>query len=94
MHAQHDHKGNVSAQIAYTQLSSRWEFPSPFYLKQLQWAGASMDIVFIDTVLLAGNSDDLEDKFGTLPGPTDVEVCVRVLCYPLSGWSVSRMTSP
>ncbi|EDQ92344.1 uncharacterized protein MONBRDRAFT_30765 [Monosiga brevicollis MX1] len=74
----HDHKGNVSAQIAYSQLSSRWHFDDYYYKKSFVFSPSSernmtIDIIFIDTVLLAGNSDDLEDKFGTLPGPIDAD---------------------
>ena len=29
----HDHKKNVSAQIAYTKVSERWMFPDFFYTK-------------------------------------------------------------
>eukprot|EP00730_Choanoeca_flexa_P012571 TRINITY_DN4400_c0_g1_i1.p1 TRINITY_DN4400_c0_g1~~TRINITY_DN4400_c0_g1_i1.p1 ORF type:complete len:334 (+),score=89.66 TRINITY_DN4400_c0_g1_i1:60-1061(+) len=73
----HDHKGNVSAQIAYSGLSPRWNYESLYYTESFNFAKsngdtASVDVIFIDTVLLAGNSDDLDDKFGQLPGPADV----------------------
>jgi hypothetical protein len=63
----------VSAQIAYTQLSTRWTFPDYYYKKTFTWNGGktTMDVIFIDTVLLAGNSDDLVEEFGELQGPAD-----------------------
>lgn len=71
----HDHKGNVSAQIAYSQLSPRWTFPDYYYKKTFSWTAGqktvSADVLFIDTVLLAGNSDDLVEEFGELEGPAD-----------------------
>ena len=53
----HDHKGNVTAQIDYTNDSKRWTFPSPWYT----WTAESGDststqVVYIDTVVLAGMS--------------------------------------
>ena len=46
----HDHEGNVTAQIAYTNHSTRWTFPSEFYTQSFNSTdGVTMDIVFIDT---------------------------------------------
>ncbi|XP_055342113.1 tartrate-resistant acid phosphatase type 5-like [Paramacrobiotus metropolitanus] len=54
----HDHNGNVSAQIHYTDVKKRWNFPDYYYnLKFDAGEGASLEIVLIDTVLLCGNSD-------------------------------------
>ena len=68
-------RGNVSAQIAYSQLSPRWTFPDYYYKKTFSWTAGqktvSADVLFIDTVLLAGNSDDLVEEFGELEGPAD-----------------------
>ena len=66
----HDHKGNVSAQIAYSKVDSRWNFPDYYYKLQFGIPGSKMlvDIVMIDTIVLCGNSDD--DFLGLQPpGP-------------------------
>jgi len=45
-----DYKGNISAQIAYTQHSKRWEFPSSYHAHSFRSKdGATIDIVMIDT---------------------------------------------
>lgn len=69
----HDHNGNVTAQVCYSDKSDRWHFPSLYYtFNETAPDGATVQFVMIDTVILAGNSD-LED--GTtlhgseLPGP-------------------------
>jgi len=69
----HDWGGNTSAQIAYSAKSKRWVMPDLYYKKTFSFNGGAItiDAVFIDTVSLAGNSDDLEDEFGELPGPKD-----------------------
>jgi tartrate-resistant acid phosphatase type 5 len=55
----HDHNGNVSAQIAYTDAEKRWNFPDYYYnLKFKAAPGATVEIVMIDTIQLCGNSDD------------------------------------
>eukprot|EP01065_Artemidia_motanka_P029457 TRINITY_DN35567_c0_g1_i1.p1 TRINITY_DN35567_c0_g1~~TRINITY_DN35567_c0_g1_i1.p1 ORF type:complete len:349 (+),score=140.68 TRINITY_DN35567_c0_g1_i1:63-1049(+) len=52
----HDHKGNVSAQIAYSQDSKRWNFPSHYYTFNHSAGGVTTQIVYIDTVVIAGMS--------------------------------------
>ena len=51
----HDHKGNVSAQIEYTAVdpSSRWQFPSLYHKQSFKdEGGVTMDVILIDTVQL------------------------------------------
>ena len=64
----HDHKGNVTAQIDYSGVSERWDFPSLYYT----FTEGDVQFVMIDTVVLSGNSD-LEDgselRGIDLPGP-------------------------
>ena len=75
----HDHYGNVSAEIAYTGLSPRWTFPNYYYTEVFNFNTAAgpktFQIVFIDTVLLAGLASH-DDTFGALPGPADTEVAL------------------
>jgi tartrate-resistant acid phosphatase type 5 len=68
----HDHRGNVTAQVEYSNMNDRWDFPSLYYT----FTEGDVQFVMLDTVVLSGNSD-LED--GTeldgkdLPGPASTE---------------------
>ena len=55
----HDHVRNVSGEIAYTSHSKRWYFPSLYYSREFTIPGskATVQIVFIDTIILSGLSD-------------------------------------
>jgi tartrate-resistant acid phosphatase type 5 len=72
----HDHYGNVSAQVLYSEVSKRWHFPSLWYdFVEHAPDGASVHVVMIDTVGLSGNSqgpDGRELDGSDLPGPADV----------------------
>jgi 3',5'-cyclic AMP phosphodiesterase CpdA len=56
----HDHYGRVQAQVAYTQRSRRWSFPSLWYSwVETMGSGpdrATVEFVLFDSVVLAGNS--------------------------------------
>jgi len=60
----HDHNGNVTAQIQYSAVSKRWNFPSYYYYKEFEIgaSGKTAGFVMIDTVLLCGNTDDFKDE--------------------------------
>mmetsp|Transcript_110551 Transcript_110551/g.165486 ORF Transcript_110551/g.165486 Transcript_110551/m.165486 type:complete len:334 (-) Transcript_110551:26-1027(-) len=67
----HDHYGNVTAQVAYSEVSSRWNFPSQFYNFTHSFEGVDVDFVIVDTVVLAGlTHPELSDELP--PGPEDV----------------------
>ncbi|ESO94600.1 hypothetical protein LOTGIDRAFT_161303 [Lottia gigantea] len=71
----HDHNGNVSAEIEYTKISKRWNFPQLYYTLSfaVPGSGATVDIIMIDTVTLCGNVDD--DFHNYQPtGPANVKV--------------------
>ncbi|KAM8793912.1 tartrate-resistant acid phosphatase type 5 [Eudromia elegans] len=63
----HDHEGNVTAQVAYSRLSPRWHFPHPYYA--VRWAlpatNVTVELLVLDTVLLCGGGRDKG-----LPGDT------------------------
>ncbi|KAG8441388.1 hypothetical protein GDO86_006938 [Hymenochirus boettgeri] len=84
----HDHKGNVSAQIAYSNVSARWKYPDYYYDLSFTIPGSnvSVRIITLDTVMLCGNSDDFHD--GQPRGPADFKVSGRQL-----EWLVEKMQS-
>eukprot|EP01031_Cornospumella_fuschlensis_P025825 gene25825-31189_t len=68
----HDHNGNVTAQIAYSAESARWKFPAAYHKHSFSSAdGATVDIIMIDTVDLASmnhqKSEEEEGYFNPLP---------------------------
>jgi len=58
----HDHNGNVDAQIEYSKHSKRWHFPSYYYTftQQVPGSDTTVQFVMIDTVTFAGVIDDHE----------------------------------
>ena len=48
-----DYNGNVTAQLEYSKMSSRWKFPSLYYTQTFTLDGGHLaEFVFLDTSLL------------------------------------------
>ena len=72
----HDHRGNVQAQIEYHG-SGRWHFPELYYSLPFSFTSSTgvartVEILMIDTCSLAGVSDD-DCQGCELPGPPSLE---------------------
>lgn len=68
----------MSAEVAYTALSDRWDMPSTYYSKTLSFKGSdgasfSAHFIAIDTVMLAGMTTG-DDPTQQPPGPADAVV--------------------
>ncbi|XP_037546455.1 tartrate-resistant acid phosphatase type 5a [Nematolebias whitei] len=77
----HDHAGNVKAQIEYTLKSDRWRFPSYYYELNFRIpnTGKTLTIIMLDTVMLCGNSNDFADEKPR--GPLDAWQATRQLLW-------------
>ncbi|XP_005095870.1 tartrate-resistant acid phosphatase type 5 [Aplysia californica] len=61
----HDHRGNVTAQILYSNVSERWNYPSYYYYREfpIDSMGHKVGIVMMDTILLCGiTHDDVHEQ--------------------------------
>ncbi|TTJ23333.1 Tartrate-resistant acid phosphatase type 5 [Bagarius yarrelli] len=77
----HDHAGNVRAQIQYSKMSRRWNFPYYYYELnfRIPHTTATLQVLMLDTVLLCGNTDDFQD--GKPNGPASSALANRQLVW-------------
>ncbi|PAV76576.1 hypothetical protein WR25_19210 [Diploscapter pachys] len=61
MAGNHDHFGNISAQIEYTKRSNKWYYPALYYNMTYMVKDMKIEIVVIDTIELCGNTRDVEN---------------------------------
>ncbi|EFO25900.2 hypothetical protein LOAG_02585 [Loa loa] len=59
----HDHFGNISGQIAYTNRSRRWTYPASYYKVSYAFGKnvTLVEFLMIDTILLCGNTRDITE---------------------------------
>ena len=72
----HDHYGNASAQIAYSDVSERWHIPGYFWDFEETYGKNDefkLHVIMIDTVILAGGDEAKHSSLAgsKLPGPRD-----------------------
>ncbi|KAJ8040896.1 Tartrate-resistant acid phosphatase type 5 [Holothuria leucospilota] len=81
---------NVHAQVEYSRVSERWNYPSLYYSKRFAIPGiegASLLLIMIDTMIICGNID--HNEHGTPPlGPAEKRQSLKQL-----GWLESELAS-
>lgn len=70
----HDHHGDVRAQLMYSDHSKRWKFPNYYYTVSWKIPGSELELqlVLLDTVLLCGNTGH-DDSSEQPQGPESIE---------------------
>ncbi|GMH79412.1 hypothetical protein TrST_g8542 [Triparma strigata] len=56
----HDHNGNVTAQILYSNVSSRWHYPDYYYDFEEAYGNFKLHVIMLDTVIISGASETKE----------------------------------
>lgn len=54
----HDHSGDVEAQVEYTQRSSRWKMPSRYYEERMHAGDETIDLFVLDSVPIHSGQAD------------------------------------
>lgn len=58
----HDHYGNVSAEIEYSSVNERWVFPDLYHTRSfVSEDGVTVDVILIDTVDLSGTTGIVDE---------------------------------
>jgi len=71
----HDHLGNVAAQIEYGKTSKRWVFPDYYYTFSVWQSDKQkklIDFIMLDTIVLCGGGNLSDWDHTPLDGPTDL----------------------
>ncbi|XP_058890139.1 tartrate-resistant acid phosphatase type 5-like [Acipenser ruthenus] len=87
----HDHMGNVSAQVAYSKISARWVVNFPDFYFDLKYkipnSNVTVSVLMTDTVLLCGNTNhEVHPK-----GPEDAAVCQA---FPIDSGKTGEFQCP
>lgn len=83
----HDHMHNITAQIFYSNHSSRWTFPDLYYTFSHSFhtdkGERTAQFIMIDTVVFSGMSyhDELTDEFVKPTGPVDAAAAESQLAW-------------
>eukprot|EP00755_Sulcionema_specki_P018389 Sspe_Gene.66758::Locus_39436_Transcript_1_2_Confidence_0.667_Length_1232::g.66758::m.66758/K14379/ACP5; tartrate-resistant acid phosphatase type 5 len=83
----HDHRGNVSAQMAYAEQSKRWVFPHYWYsfTKTFRsgWRTVTSEFIYTDAIVLAGMvyEDPVNGGYTAPSGPADEALAESQLAW-------------
>jgi acid phosphatase len=84
----HDHRGNVAAQIAYSGSSRRWKMPASYYAVSAPFPGGEAHLFFLDTTELIGDGRWFGWTYGDRRGQEQLAWFEDVLAASKARWKV------
>jgi tartrate-resistant acid phosphatase type 5 len=82
----HDHRGNIKAQVQYSERSSRWRMPATYYKRTENLAdGSSAELFFLDSDTII---KDYRSWRGFFSRPKQVRWLERALATSVARWKI------
>jgi metallophosphoesterase superfamily enzyme len=84
----HDHSGNIQAEVDYSSVSRRWRMPAPYYTLVKSRDSVSIRLVIIDTYPMIEGFSDPEDNVQFEKAQRQVEWVDSVLTVEKEDWVI------
>jgi metallophosphoesterase superfamily enzyme len=84
----HDHGGNIQAQIDYSKISRRWKMPAAYYTLVKKRDSVSVRLVILDTYSMVEGFSDPDEKYTLEDAQKQVQWVDSVLTVEKEDWVV------
>jgi hypothetical protein len=84
----HDHGGNIQAQIDYSDISRRWRMPAPYYTMVKARNDISIRLIILDTYSMIEGFSDPDEKYTLQAAQRQVQWVDSVLAVEKEDWII------
>ncbi len=84
----HDHGGNIQAQIDYSDISRRWKMPAPYYTMVKTRNEVSIRLIILDTYSIIEGFSDPDEKYTLKAAQKQVQWVDSILAAEKEDWIV------